>query len=102
MAKMAVFEGTLRSISVIPKAHCRAIQLADFMVFYSRRLLRNEYRFRGKDIVLPGCPYIETMRKHGPIFRQIAHGVPKSTGSIMGEDIKTLDDLAALTKKNFS
>jgi len=53
MARMDVFEGTLRSISVIPKAHCRAIQLADFMVFYNRRLLRNEYRFRGKNIVLP-------------------------------------------------
>jgi hypothetical protein len=102
MAKMSAFEGTLRSISMIPKAHCRAIQLADFVVFYSRRLLRNEYRFRGKNIILPDCPYLETMRKHGPVFRQLAHGVPKSTGAMMGEDVKTLADLAALTTRKFS
>jgi hypothetical protein len=98
MAKMAAFEGTLRSITVIPKAHCRAIQLADFMVFYSRRLLRNEFRFMGKNIALPDCPFLETMRRHGPIYRQLASGVPKATGAMMDEDVRTLDDLAALTK----
>jgi hypothetical protein len=102
MAKMAVFEGVLRSISIVPKSHSRAIQLADFYVFYSRRSLRNEFRFHGKNIVLPRCPYLEIIQKHGPIFQQIARGAPKSTGAIMGKDIKTLSDLTALTKKKFS
>jgi len=101
MAKMSVFEGVLRSITVIPKAHCRAIQLADFLVFYSRRQLRNDYRFKGK-LVLPGCPYLDMMRRHGPIFMQVAQGIPKATGSMMGEDIKNLSDLAALTTRRFS
>lgn len=102
MAKMDVFEGVLRSVTVIPKAHCRAIQLADFLVFYCRRVLRNHFRFHGKDIVLPSCPYVETMRKYGPVHFQLAQGVPQSTGAMMGTDIKNLDDLAALTKKTFS
>ena len=102
MAKSAAFEGTLRSITQVPKAHCRAIQLADFMVFYVRRVLRNEFRFMGKNIALPACPYVETMRKHGPIFRQIAHGSPKVTGAMMDKDINSLDDLVALTKRDFS
>jgi hypothetical protein len=101
MAKLDLFEGVLRSITIIPKAHCRAIQLADFLVFYSRRLLRNDFRFAGKNVILPGCPYVETMRRHGPIHRQLAHGVPKSTGAYMGQDIKNLDDFAALTQRKF-
>jgi len=30
-------ENVLRSISFVPKEHCRAIQLADLLAFYSRR-----------------------------------------------------------------
>jgi hypothetical protein len=101
MAKMAVFEGTLRSISIIPKAHSRAIQLADFFVFYSRRNLRNQFRFKGK-MMLPSCPFLEIIHRHGPIFQQIAAGLPKSTGAIMGKDVKNLSDLAALTKRSYS
>jgi hypothetical protein len=102
MAKISVFEGTLRSISIVPKSHSRAIQLADFFVFYSRRFLRNRFRFTGKDIALPACPYLETIHKHGPIFQDIAAGVPKTTGAVMGKDIKSLSDLSALTKMRFS
>jgi hypothetical protein len=102
MAKMPVFEGVLRSISMVPKSHSRAIQLADFFVFYSRRRLRNEFRFHpGKNIALPPCPYLEIIHSHGPIFQQIARGVPKSTGAIMGKDIKNLSDLTALTRTKF-
>jgi hypothetical protein len=101
MAKMPVFEGTLRSISIVPKSHCRAIQLADFYVFYSRRQMRNEFRFKGK-VILPPCEFLETIHRHGPIYQQVAAGVPKSTGSVMGKDIKNLSDLASLTTKKFS
>lgn len=101
MAKMPVFEGTLRSISIVPKSHSRAIQLADFFVFYSRRNLRNKFRFNGKNIMLPACPYLETIHRHGPIFQDIAAGVPRSTGAAMGKDVRNLGDLAALTKKRF-
>jgi hypothetical protein len=100
MAKMEVFEGVLRSITFVPKTHSRAIQLADYLVFYARRQLRNELRFKGKLQLLP-CPFVETMRKHGPIATQLAAGVPKSTGAIMGKDIKNLSDLAALTRQRF-
>jgi hypothetical protein len=102
MAKMSVFEGVLRSISMVPKSHSRAIQLADFFVFYSRRRLRNEFRFYGKNIALPSCPYLEIIHRHGPVFQQIARGAPKSTGAIMGKDIKNLSDLSALAQKKFS
>jgi len=101
MAKMPVFEGVLRSITFVPKAHSRAIQMADFLVFYGRRHLRNQFRFKGK-LELPACPYLEMMRKHGPVYMDIAAGVPKSTGAVMGKDIKNISDLAALTKKKFS
>jgi hypothetical protein len=97
MAAQPAFEGVLRSITFVPKAHCRAIQLADFFVFYSRRYLRNVFRFKGK-LIIPPCPYIETMRKHGPIYQDIA-GTPKALNVAVGKEIKNLSDLAALTRK---
>ncbi|MET4170940.1 hypothetical protein ABIB99_002022 [Bradyrhizobium sp. LA6.1] len=99
MAKMSVFEGVLRSVSFVPKEHSRAIQLADFLVFYARRQLRNQFRFKGKQMILPACPYLETMRKHGPVYTDIAAGAPRTTGAKMEIDIKNLSDFAALTKK---
>jgi hypothetical protein len=100
IAKMPVFEGVLRSITFVPKAHSRAIQIADFLVFYAPRQLRDQFRFKGK-LELPPCPFLKTMRNHGPIYTDVAAGAPKSTGAIMGKDIKNLSDLAALTKRRF-
>jgi len=47
MAKQSAFEGALRSISFIAKNSCRAIQIADFFAYYSRRYLRDHARFSG-------------------------------------------------------
>jgi L-ribulose-5-phosphate 3-epimerase UlaE len=47
MTKQPAFEGSLRSISFVTKDSCRAIQLADFFAFYSRRHMRNHHRFPG-------------------------------------------------------
>jgi hypothetical protein len=37
VAKLHKLDGILRSISFVPKRHCRAIQMADLIAFYSRR-----------------------------------------------------------------
>lgn len=98
MAAQPVFEGCLRSVSFIPKASCRPIQLADFFVFYSRRHLRNQARFDGK-LALPSCPYLTIMSKYGPIWQNLGRGAPRATGSSIGKDLLNLDDLSALTNK---
>ena len=100
MASNQAFEGCLRSITFIQKTSCRAIQLADFFVFYSRRHLRNQARFEGK-IALPACPYLSIIQSHGPLWQQLARGAPKSTGSVIGKDIMDLEAVAALTRKPF-
>jgi hypothetical protein len=69
MVKHVAFEGIFRGISLVPKDHCRAIQLADFFAFYSRRQMRNHIRLGGK-LALPACPYLEIMKKHGPIWQE--------------------------------
>ncbi len=35
--KLHSLEGVLRSMCFVPKEHCRAIQMADLLAFYSRR-----------------------------------------------------------------
>jgi hypothetical protein len=72
MANLPVFEGCLRSISFIPKKHCRAIQMADFYAYFSRRLAHNHYRF-GSKLILPDCPYIETLKRHGPLWQRLGN-----------------------------
>jgi len=99
LAKMPVFEGALRSISFIPKSHCRAIQLADFFVFYSRRQLSKDYKSKGR-IIIPECPYLATMKRYGPIHHDLGMGEIKSTGSKLGVELKNLSDLSALVRKN--
>lgn len=78
MQKQPMFEGCLRAISIIPKASCRAIQIADFLAFYSRRLLRNHDRFSGK-VALPPCPYISIIKRHGPVWMHGGYGRPQTT-----------------------
>jgi hypothetical protein len=99
MAKEPVFEGCLRSINFISKSNCRAIQLADFLAFYSRRNLRDHARFDGK-ISLPACPILDIMRRHGPIWQNVSRGLPKSTGRWIGKDLHTLDELSSVANKN--
>jgi Protein of unknown function (DUF3800) len=98
MAKMPAFEGCLRSISFIPKTSCRAIQLADFLAFYSRRRMRNHARFDGK-FILPACPFLDTINKHGPLWLQLSRGSPKNTGSRIDRDLVDLNALTAFVRK---
>jgi hypothetical protein len=80
MAKNRAFEGIFRGISFVAKNRCRAIQLADFFAFYSRRQMRNHIRFSGK-LALPACPYLEIMKKHGPIWQEGGVGPSQRVGS---------------------
>jgi hypothetical protein len=98
MAKAPAFEGCLQSISFIPKSSCRAIQLADFIAFYSRRRMRNNARFDGK-FILPPCPYLDIIHRHGPIWMQGGFGKPKDTGGHLEKNLPNHDALVALTRK---
>lgn len=88
LTKMPQFKGCLRSISFINKDACRAIQVADFFAFYSRRYMRDIDRFGGK-LSLPSSPYHETIRRHVPIWE-------RGATSFLKGPVLTLDDVPAL------
>ncbi|MCX7306632.1 MAG: DUF3800 domain-containing protein [Afipia sp.] len=101
MAKKPAF-GCLRSISFIPKNNCRAIQLADFLAFYSRRLLKTHDAFSAR-MALPGCAFVDIMRKNTEIWMRGSTGVEKEVapfkisdfpnGESLIEKMKTLKPL---------
>jgi hypothetical protein len=97
MAKEKTFEGCLRSITFIPKGHCRAIQIADFLAFYSRRHMRDQDRFDGK-IALPLCPYLQIIKQHGPLWME---GMRSQSRGIAGrlKDFPTLSSLSDMAKE---
>jgi Protein of unknown function (DUF3800) len=96
MAKHPVFEGVIRSMSFVPKSSCRAIQIADFFVFYSRRQMRNNLRFDGK-LLLPSCRYIDTIRKYVSVDQRGGIGDPKFVAK--NTDFDTSDELAVLVDR---
>lgn len=98
MADLPAFEGCLRSISFIPKKHCRAIQMADFLAFFSRRQAHNHYRFQGK-LVLPKCPYIETMKRHGPVWQRLGNRNTTRGLSVNVKDYTDFDSFRAALKE---
>ena len=95
-SQLPAFEGCLRSISFISKNSCRAIQLADLLAFYTRRQMRNADRFDYK-MVLPPCPYIQTIRRHVPLWQMGSTGnaqqMPGNLKTISGlDEIRRLMD----------
>lgn len=94
MAKHPAFEGCLRSVTFVAKDSCRAIQLADFFVFYSRRHTRNTARFNGQ-FIFPACPYLLTMQQYVPIDMRTGIGIPQSIGKQSA--FKSVDDFAAVS-----
>lgn len=101
MAQHPTFEGVLRSISFIGKDTCRAIQLADFFAFYSRRHMRDHARFSGK-LALPSCPFITTINRHGPIWLRGGFGAPQTTSGHLDKNLPNLAALTTLTRKPFT
>lgn len=97
MSKADATEGCLRSISFVQKDSCRAIQMADFLAFYSRRFMHSHARFNGK-LALPVCTYLEIMKKHGPVWLQGVHGNP-SEPLARFRDLPNLDSLVAVTQR---
>ena len=91
MSPVDTFQGTLKSLVIIKKESCRAIQLADFLAFYSRRFMRNYDRFDGK-LLLPACHFLETIKRHGPVWMKSA---PNADSTRVG-DLDSLPDLASL------
>lgn len=65
-----LFKGALKDISFIPKDECRAIQLADFFAFYSRKFATNVDRFDGK-LAMPHGPYLEAMERNVPLYAHV-------------------------------
>ena len=72
-SKHPTFESILRSLSFIPKTHCRAIQVSDFFAFYSRRHMREMDRFSGKMIVV-GNFYLKTIKNNVPVWDFLSPG----------------------------
>ena len=92
MAKHPNFKGCLRSMSIIPKDNCRAIQIVDFFAFYSRRHMRDHDRFSGK-FQLPMSAHLEIMHKHVPVWQWTATGFLKHpVGNL--RDLPAFDDLS--------
>jgi hypothetical protein len=85
-----IFEGALRSISFVAKKQCRAIQIADFFAFYSRRLMIKHDKFAGK-LALPNCPILEIMERHVPIWQKGGYSEPKA---VSDDDYKKYHGLA--------
>jgi hypothetical protein len=71
-ARHEKFSPFLKSLTFIPKTSCRAIQVADFFAFYSRRHMRNHDRFTGK-LALPMESYLGTIKRHVPIWQRVVH-----------------------------
>jgi hypothetical protein len=92
MSKQPALEGGLRSISFIAKDSCRAIQLADFLAFHSRRLMRDNDRFSGK-LALPDSPILQIIKRHCPVVQRSVHGIGKKVANI-----KKIGDLDSLMK----
>lgn len=98
MARQSTFEGCLRSISFIDKGSCRAIQLADFFAFYSRRHMRNHDRFSGK-LALPACAYLDIIKSHGPVWQYGGTGTVSRARAHL-DDLPSIADLTALARSS--
>jgi hypothetical protein len=68
-SKHNAMEGALRSITFISKESCRAIQLADYWAFYSRRYMRDSDRFNGK-LCLPMDFHLQNVHRNCQVWQQ--------------------------------
>jgi hypothetical protein len=100
MADMPAFEGCLRSINFIPKRHCRAIQMADFLAFFSRRQAHNHYRFQGK-LIMPRCPFMETINRHGPVWQRLGNRNSTREIPVNVKDYPDFTSLRSALKREF-
>jgi hypothetical protein len=73
-AKAQWTEGALRSISFVAKDSCRAIQLADFYAFYSRRHMSAQKR--GQFTHAHASPYYKIIHRHVRVWEVIIWGDP--------------------------
>jgi hypothetical protein len=96
MSKQPAFGGALRSISFVAKNSCRAIQLADFFAFYSRRHMRNADRFSGQ-LYLPLIAYLQIIQERVPVWQDAAFNIPvDNLGRV--EDIDGINAFRDLAK----
>jgi Protein of unknown function (DUF3800) len=81
----------LDSIEFIPKKSCRAIQLADYWAFYSRRMMRDHDRFSGK-FALPEPFYVQIIKRNFPCWQTgVSNFDPKAVFKM--KDAENPDDL---------
>ncbi len=88
------FEGCMRSIKFIAKGSCKAIQLADYWAFYSRRFMRENDRFAGK-LSLPTNFYYEIIRRNYPVWEQAIFDITKGQMAAKLGSAKSFSDLEA-------
>jgi hypothetical protein len=93
-SKAPMFEGCLRALTFVKKGSCRAIQLADYWAFYSRRLSRDSDRFSGK-FALPANFYHDIISRNFSSWEKI---VRDFSGERVGNihEMRNLDDLVAV------
>lgn len=98
ISNASIFEGKLKSIQFINKNHCRAIQIADFLAFYSRRHMQRFDKY-GKAIILPSCQFLDIIERHVPIWARHFSGMPQFPG-VNVKDFQTVEEMRlALTKQ---
>jgi hypothetical protein len=95
LSKERTYEGVLRSITFISKAHCRAIQLADFLAFYSRRQARG-HSHTAVPLNLPRCRFIEIMKRHVPVLQKVPIGQPETVAHL--DNIRDLTALMSVLR----
>jgi Protein of unknown function (DUF3800) len=90
-AKSKEFSPFLKSLTFIPKKSCRAIQVADFFAFYSRRAMGKHDRFDGK-LALPMEGPLAIIERHVPLWQQLVrgYGLDKPVGHISDIDLTSL------------
>lgn len=82
MRTQPAFQGKLHSLTFVPKTACRAIQLADYLAFYSRRHMRDQDRFSGR-IAFPEPPFVSIVRRNCPLWEYGATGLNDQVGPLI-------------------
>jgi hypothetical protein len=77
---------------------CRAVQLADYWAYYSRRTMRDHLRFEGKNIVLPANVFRDAVRKNFPVWEKGNYDF--SEKAILDvQNFDSMEELIAFAKK---
>jgi Protein of unknown function (DUF3800) len=94
MGKAKALAPALKEINFIDKNSCRAIQIADFLAFYSRRRLQ-KYDITNGKLLLPNCQFLDIIERYVPIWIRHISGQPDFTNT----NIANVDDISAFYRQ---